>query len=69
MVVYPIRTDSPTYSGTQNRIMTAAAENPTLNAFYNTLLHAVGAPRDHFNLVGPDQKNPILAGPLRELLV
>ena len=69
LVVYPIKTDSPTYSGTQNRIMTAAAENPTLNAFYNTLLHAVGAPRDHFNLVGPDQKNPVLAGPLRELLV
>lgn len=69
LVVYPIQRDSPTYSGTQNRIMTAAADNPTINTLYNTLLHAVGAPREHFHLVGADQKNPTLAGPLRELLV
>jgi hypothetical protein len=68
LVVYPIGKDSPTYSGTVNRIMTAAADNPTINALYNTLLHAVGAPRDHFNLVGLDQKNPKLVGPLTELL-
>ncbi len=42
--------------------------NPTINVLYNTLLHAIGAPRDHFNLIGADQKNPSLAGPLRELL-
>ena len=68
LVVYPISKDSPTYSGTENRHMTAAADNPTINALYNTLLHAVGTPRDHFNLVGADQKNPALAGPLKELL-
>lgn len=68
LVVYPIAKDSPTYSGTPNRHMTAAANNPTINALYNTLLHAVGAPRDHFNLIGADQKNPAFAGPLRELL-
>ena len=41
--------------------MTAAANNPTINALYNTLLHAVVAPV----LFGVDQKNPTLAGPLR----
>ena len=69
LVVYPIRTDSAMYSGTVNRIMTAAQDNPTINSLYNTILHAVGAPRDHFNLVGADQKNPTLAGTLKELLV
>jgi hypothetical protein len=68
LVVYPISKDSPTYSGTPNRYMTAAADNPSINALYNTLLHAVGDPREHFNLAGQDQKNPTLAGPLRELL-
>lgn len=39
--------------------------NPTLNRLYCTLLHAAGAPRDHFNLTVPglDQH-----GPLSELL-
>ena len=68
LVVYPISKDSPTYEGTPNRLMTAAADNPTINALYNTLLHAVGAPRDHFNLIGADQKNPALTGPLKEVL-
>ena len=45
------------------------AGNPTINTLYNTLLHAVGDPRPHFNLVGADRENPTLAGPLRELLV
>ena len=43
--------------------------NPTINTLYNTLLHAVGDPRPHFNLIGADRENPTLAGPLRELLV
>jgi hypothetical protein len=68
LVVYPITKDSPTYEGTPNRIMVAADDNPVINALYNTLLHAVGAPREHFNLIGPDRENPRLAGPLRELL-
>jgi hypothetical protein len=43
--------------------------NPTINTLYNTLLHAVGDPRPHFNLIGADKDNPTLAGPLKELLV
>jgi hypothetical protein len=69
LVAYPIKTDSPTYEGTPNRVMTAADDNPVINALYNTVLHAVGDPREHFNLIGPDRENPRLAGPLRELLV
>ena len=69
LVVYPISKDSPTYSGTENRHMTAAADNATINALYNTILHAVGAPRDHFNLISADQKNPAMTVPLKELLV
>ena len=68
LVAYPIKKDSPTYERTQNRVMTAADDNPVINALYNTLLHAVGDPREHFNLIGPDRENPRLAGPLRELL-
>jgi hypothetical protein len=45
------------------------SSNPTINTFYNTLLHAVGDPRRHFNLIGADKENPTLAGPLKELLV
>jgi hypothetical protein len=45
------------------------SSNPTINTLYNTLLHAVGDPRRHFNLIGADKENPTLAGPLKELLV
>ena len=68
LVVYPIKIDSPTYERTPNRTMSAADDNPTINALYNTLLHAVGDTREHFNLIGPDREKPQLAGPLRELL-
>jgi hypothetical protein len=43
--------------------------NPTINTLYNTLLHAVGDQRPHFNLIGEDRENPTLAGPLAELLI
>jgi len=43
--------------------------NPSINALYNTLLHATGAPRDHFNLVGEMKDDPTQRGPLKELLV
>ena len=43
--------------------------NPSINALYNTLLHATGAPREHFNLVGEMKDDPIQRGPLKELLV
>ena len=46
----------------------AAPSNPTINALYCTLLHAVGAPRKHFNLTGANKENPDQHGPLSELL-
>lgn len=46
-----------------------SSSNPTINTLYNTLLHAVGDPQPHFNLIGADKDNPTLAGPLKELLV
>ena len=47
----------------------ALSSNPTINTLYNTLLHAVGDQRPHFNLIGEDRENPTLAGPLAELLI
>jgi len=44
-----------------------AAGNRSINALYCTLLHAVGAPCDHFNLTGPI-KRVDAPGPLDELL-
>lgn len=46
----------------------ASSSNPTINALYNTLLHAVGAPREHFNLAGANKEDFNQRGPLRELL-
>jgi hypothetical protein len=43
------------------------AKSRTINALYTTLLHAVGAPRDRFNLEG-GLKDLDRAGPLPELL-
>jgi hypothetical protein len=43
------------------------AGNRSINALYCTLLHAVGAPCDHFNLTGP-VKRVDGPGPLDELL-
>lgn len=66
LVAYPVR--QAMYGDTGYRIGNAAAENPTINAMYNTILHAVGAPRDHFNLVGANKEVPAQRGPLKELL-
>jgi hypothetical protein len=44
------------------------AGNRSINALYCTLLHAAGAPCDHFNLDGP-RKTIDTPGPLDELLV
>jgi hypothetical protein len=65
LVLYPMR--EGVYS-TGKRIASAAVENPTINALYNTILHAVGDPREHFNLVGVNKENPAQRGPLKELL-
>lgn len=64
LVLYPMRERS--IAGGVGGI--GATSNPTINTLYNTLLHAVGDPRPHFNLVGADKENPTLAGPLEELL-
>lgn len=65
LVLYPMR--EGVYS-TGKRIANGAAENPTINALYNTILHAVGDPREQFNLVGANKDNPAQRGPLKELL-
>jgi hypothetical protein len=47
----------------------ASSSNPTINALYCTLLHAAGAPREHFNLAGSNKEDFSQRGPLKELLV
>ena len=66
MVLYPMREFE--YGRSNRRAGAAPAENPTINALYNTILHAVGDPREHFNLVGANKENPAHRGPLPELL-
>ncbi len=66
LVTYPMR--EAMYGNTGFRFGTAPTTNPTINAMYNTILHAVGDPREHFNLVGANQDNPAQRGPLKELL-
>jgi hypothetical protein len=66
MVLYPMREFE--YGRSARRAAAAPAENPTINALYNTILHAVGDPREHFNLVGANKENPAHRGPLPELL-
>lgn len=66
VVLYPMR--ESLYENTGRRVGHAAPGNPTINALYNTLLHAVGDPREHFNLVGANKDNPAQRGPLKELL-
>lgn len=66
LVMYPMRESS--IDGTR-RLGMGSASNPTINALYNTILHAVGDPRESFNLVGANKENPAYRGPLKELLV
>ena len=47
----------------------APRSNPAINALYCTLLHAMGKPRDTFNLPNGLKDDPALFGPLKELLV
>jgi hypothetical protein len=46
----------------------SAEQNPTINALYATLLHAVGEPRDQFNLSTANQDQRDQYHPLDELL-
>jgi hypothetical protein len=48
--------------------MEPKAKSRTINALYTTLLHAIGSPRDRFNLEG-GLKDIDRVGPLPELLV
>ncbi len=65
-VAYPLRergtADDWNYHGS------AASDNPTINALYNTLLHAAGAPREHFNLTTGTKDDKNQQGPLTEIL-
>ena len=47
----------------------APRSNPMINALYCSLLHAMGRPRDTFNLASATKDDPKLYGPLQELLV
>lgn len=46
----------------------APRSNPSINALYCTLLHAMGGPRDTFNLARGSNDEPARYGPLTELL-
>lgn len=48
---------------------TAPPSNPMINALYCTLLHAMGRPRDTFNLAGSSRDDPAKYGGLLELLM
>jgi len=65
-VTYPMKESK--YENTGFRIGTGAPANPSINALYTTILHAIGAPREHFNLIGPNREDPVQKGPLKELL-
>ncbi len=66
LLTYPMeaRVSEDSYGETTER-GTGMPDNPTLNRFFCTLLHAAGAPRENFNLLVPglDQN-----GPLAELI-
>jgi hypothetical protein len=66
LVAYPMQERGT--KGDWNYHGNASASNPTINALYCTLLHAAGAPREHFNLTGANKEDPSQHGPLEELL-
>ena len=65
LVAYPVKERGD--KGKWSHHGMAAPSNPLINALYCTLLHAVGAPREHFNLSGANKERGE-AGPLTELL-
>jgi len=71
LVCYPMKTYARSVSkhtsSEKYLLGIAPPTNPTINALYCTLLHAAGAPREHFNLTGSN-KEADKPGPLRELL-
>ncbi len=67
LVAYPM-TERGT-KGDWNYHGSAPPTNPTINSLYCTLLHAVGAPRDHFNPMGSTKEDRDRYAPLGELLI
>ena len=70
LVVWPMKTYrfKNNYDGPgrgEGDLGKGTADNPTLNRLYCTLLHAAGAPREHFNLTVPGLDKH---GPIQELL-
>jgi hypothetical protein len=66
LVAYPMKKRGN--KGEWNYHGSAASANPTINALYCTFLHAVGAPRKHFNLTAANKDNRDQYGPLKVLL-
>ncbi len=67
-VSYPLGSKNLQFGSPGAReVGTAPKSNPTINALYCTLLHAIGQPRDTFNMGGM-REAAALYGPLRELL-
>lgn len=66
LINYPMKERGT--KGDWNYHGSASVSNPTINALYCTLLHAVGAPKDHFNLPGANKDQAEQFGPLKELL-
>lgn len=67
-VGYPLRAPRGD-AGVWDQHGSAPRSNPTINALYCTLLHAMGRPRDTFNLASGSNDDPAKYGPLAELLM
>ena len=66
LVAYPMKERGTL--GEWNYHGSAAPTNHTINSLYCTLLHAAGAPREHFNLAGSNKEDPSQHGAMKELL-
>jgi len=70
VISYPLQAPKPDESNrAYGRPAIGDPTNPLINAFYCTLLHAVGSPRDTFNRAPGLKEKPDQFGPLQELLV
>ena len=69
VISYPLQAPKPDDgNGAYGRPAKGDPTNPLINALYCTLLHAVGTPRDTFNLASGLKEKPEQFGPLKELL-
>lgn len=67
-VGYPLR-ESKADGDSWKHLGQAPRSNPAINALYCSLLHAVGKPRETFNLAAGSKDDPAAYGALAELLV